>query len=352
MAEFDRDLHNENREFFIPDLCAVQSILFLVIVSELLVVVFVLATAVGPSLNWEKLALLSLLVEWIVLLCAAILCVSRPLLGRLVLYQSVITSLLIIITVTILISLLGREFLPRYWPVEQTLWWLWRNVVVALVLGGITLRYFYLQYQLRMRERFALQSKLQALQARIRPHFLFNTMNSIASLIATQPKKAEQVLEDLCELLRASLSEYRSKVTMAEELRLCRLYLLHIEQLRLDSRLQINWQIDTGIESEQIPSLILQPLLENAVHHGVAQLRQGGEILVRIFLQQQFICLQVGNPTSETSRDGNTSGYHLGLDNIAQRLAVLYGAAAEMDVEAKGNYHTVVLRCPRHQDSP
>lgn len=346
MTEIDRDLHDENREFFIPDLCAVQSILFLIIVSELLVVVYVLATSIQPQLDWEKLALLSLFVQWVVLLCAGTLCIFRQLLGRLLLYQSVSASLLIIITITALVSLLARQFLPYNWPAENTLWWLWRNVAVALVLGGIALRYFYLQYQLRMRERLALQSRLQALQARIRPHFLFNTMNSIASLIGTQPEKAEQVLEDLCELLRASLSEYRSRVTLAEELRLCRLY-LHIEQLRLDSRLQINWQIDKGIESEQIPSLILQPLLENAVHHGLAQLPQGGEISVQIFLQGQFICLQVGNPIPETSANGDSSGFHLGLDNIAQRLSVLYGSAAEMDINPQGSYHTVILRCPR-----
>lgn len=351
MAEFDRDPHNENREFFIPDLCAVQPILFLIIVTELLAVVYVLATAMQPQLDWEKLALLSLFVQWVVLLCAATLCVSRQVLGGLVLYQSVSISLLIIVIVTALVSLLAREFLPYYWPADYALWWFWRNIAVALVLGGIALRYFYLQYQLRMREQLALQSRLQALQARIRPHFLFNTMNSIASLIGSQPDKAERVLEDLCELLRASLSEYRSTVTLAEELRLCRLY-LHIEQLRLDSRLQINWQVDPGLESEQIPSLILQPLLENAVHHGVAQLRHGGEISVRIFLQGKFVCLQVGNPIPETETVSHTSGYHLGLDNISQCLSVLYGASAEMDVTTQEGYHTVVLSCPRDEDLP
>lgn len=350
MAECDRDLHTGKREFFIPDLCAVQSIFFLVIVSELLVVVYVLLGSQQAMLDWQKLALFSMFVQWIVLLCAGALCVSRQMLGQLPLYLSVLASLLIIILITTLVSLLARQLLGSYWQDQNTLWWLWRNVAVALVLGGISLRYFYLQQQLRMREQLALQSRLQALQARIRPHFLFNTMNSIASLISSQPQKAERVLEDLCELLRASLSEYRTKVTLAEELHLCRLY-LHIEQYRLDHRLQINWQIDKGIESVQIPSLILQPLLENAVHHGIAQLKEGGEISVQISLDEQFVSLEVGNPVPEVSGESSTSGYHLGLDNIYQRLSALYGSAAKMEIETEANYYRVLLKYPREESS-
>ena len=346
MAANDSKLRDKSQEFFIPDLCAVYSILLLVVVTELFVLIYVLVSTPQPVINWGQLSLLSLLLQWLVLLCAGTLCMLRQQLGKLVLYQAVAASLLVIGLITVLVSLAARQVLADIWPEISQPWWLWRNVLVALVMGAMVLRYFYLQDQLRRREQLALQSRLQALQARIRPHFLFNTMNSIASLIEIDPRKAEQVLEDFCELLRGSLTDHQTSVSLGDELRLCRYY-LQIETLRLGERLRVDWQVDSAAQNLNIPSLILQPLVENAVHHGIAPLSEGGEICIHIAIENGSLYLEVGNPSSqEVALQSASSGYQLGLNNIHERLRVLYGRAAEMTVQADENYHKVVLRIP------
>ena len=154
-----------------------------------------------------------------------------------------------------------------------------RNLLVAVVLAGIVLRYFYLQQQLRLQEQLELQARLDSLRSRIRPHFLFNTLNSIASLIMSRPAAAEQAVEDLAELFRVSLQESHRTTTVADELRLCELY-LGIEQLRLGDRLQVQWQVQVEAREQPMPSLLLQPLVENAIYHGLFPAAAGGIIRI------------------------------------------------------------------------
>ena len=143
------------------------------------------------------------------------------------------------------------------------------------------LRYNYIQRSLHTREESELHARIQALQSRIRPHFLFNSMNIIASLIPVDPDVAETVVEDLSELFRASLQEEGSEVSIEEELALCRRY-TRIEYLRLGERLNIEWQIEDAVESVKIPLLTLQPLLENAIYHGIQPMPEGGTITVSL----------------------------------------------------------------------
>ena len=185
-------------------------------------------------------------------------------------------------------------------------WWLARNVMIAVVLSGVVLRYFYLQQQITLKERAELQARLDALRNRIRPHFLFNTMNSIASLIATRPDAAEQAVEDLSELLRASLQEAEIDATVADEVRLCKLY-LGIEQLRLGDRLSIEWQVAEAVRDAPMPSLILQPLVENAIDHGIAQIPAGGTVRIEVRSERGNICVRVQNPLPAAVPPSKTS---------------------------------------------
>jgi two-component system sensor histidine kinase AlgZ len=206
-------------------------------------------------------------------------------------------------------------------------WWIVRNVALAAILGGISLRYFYLHHQLAQREKSELQARLDSLRSRIRPHFLFNTMNSIASLIASRPEAAERAVEDLSELFRASLQENTRVVTVDDELHLCELY-LGIEKLRLGERLQVEWNIDPVTRTQPMPSLILQPLVENAVYHGIAQLPEGGSVLVTVTQTESKLCVTVENPTP--TRAAHNQGHHMALNNIELRLNALYGSEGEM----------------------
>ena len=244
-------------EFFIPDLCATRPVLMMFILAELLVVVYVLSASSLPRFDWGSLALASLFVQWVVMLCAGALCASRPLLARMSLPLGVMLSFVIILLVTLLTSVVALLALGSSSYGDMNAWWLLRNLLVAGVFGGIALRYFYLQQQLRAREKAELQARIESLRSRIRPHFLFNTMNSIASLIGSRPEEAEQVVEDLSELFRASLVDKGDSTSVDDELHLCRLY-LRIEQLRLGERMRVNWNVDEAASGCQMPPLLLQ----------------------------------------------------------------------------------------------
>ncbi len=331
-------------EFFIPDLCAPRPVFTMVLLVELIVLVFTLSSSSLPDFNWELLAVCSLFGQWVVLLSAAVLCALRQPLSQLRLPLVTACCMLVVLAVTGLSSLAAREFLPLVFGRSSGAgWWLLRNLLVAAVLTGIMLRYFYLQQQLRLQQQLELQARLDALRARIRPHFLFNTLNSIASLIMSRPEDAERVVEDLAELLRVSLQDGQRNATVADELRICELY-LGIEQLRLGERLQVDWQVDPAVRERPMPSLILQPLVENAVYHGVAQLPAGGTISVSVMERGGRVAVVVANPAPD--KPARSGGHHIALENIGQRLQALYGADGRLSVTRPGGDYRVELSYP------
>ncbi len=330
-------------EFFIPDLCAPRSVFFMVLLVELMVLVYVLGTSGLPNFDWEKLSLSSLFVQWVVLLSASLVCALRGLISGRSLFLGSLCCLLVVLAVTALSSVAAWRLLPHFNSGSGEAWWLVRNLLVAAVLSGIMLRYFYLQQQLLIQKQLELQSRLDSLRARIRPHFLFNTLNSIASLIMSRPEAAERAVEDLAELLRVSLQEHKRPTLVADELRLCELYLA-IEQLRLGDRLQLQWEVAPAALDTPMPSLILQPLVENAVYHGVSQLPQGG--LIRVSVQQEANTLRalVENPVPEETK--RTDGHQIALDNIRQRLSAQFGAQGELQILQTGGLFRVEFSYP------
>lgn len=324
----------ETQTFFIPDLCTVRAVFLLVLVGELLALVLGIARFGLRQFSWQGFAMLSLFVQWIVLLSALGLCRLRP---RLTCWSRSHAAALCycwVLLVTVLASVIGQWLLRDIeqtgtWSVDG--WLVLENVLISAVLAGIALRYFYLAQELRQRQRAELEARIQALQSRIRPHFLFNSMNSIASLIGIDPVAAEAAVEDLAALFRASLAQTSTEVTLAEEVELCRRY-LRIEQWRLGSRLNVEWQLDDLPGSLPIPGLSLQPLLENAVYHGVQSRPEGGSILVRGDWSQGWVHLEVSNPLLPDEPSPH-QGNRMALDNIGRRLQALYGEDAGIFTE-------------------
>jgi two-component system sensor histidine kinase AlgZ len=331
-------------EFFIPDVCAPRPVFVTVLLTELLVLIYTLASSNLPRFEWNLLATSSLFVQWIVLLCAAMVCLARAYFARLSLALTTLFCLLLIMLVTAASSYAARIALPGLAPAGPAEWWVLRNVLISLVLGGVVLRYFYLQQQITLRERAELQARLDSLRARIRPHFLFNTMNTIASLIDSRPRDAERAVEDLAELFRASLQEQDLATTVGDELRLCEVY-LGIEKLRLGERLQVDWQVDAAARDSAMPALLLQPLVENAVYHGIARLPAGGTITVQVACKGSQLEVTVLNPMPAVSSP--TDGHHMALANIAQRLQALYGSDGVLETEAGTDQYRVRLAYPR-----
>ncbi len=313
---------------FLPDLCTVQALLFLLLFAQLLALVLELSAHGLAGFGWESLALTSLLVYWCVLLSAGVLCWARPLLARRPAWQAAGLSYGVIVLVTLLASALGQWLLPGGSPgLLQVL----THGLIAALLAGIALRYFYLSSQLRRREQAALAAQIEALQARMRPHFLFNSMNSIASLVMEDPAAAETAVEDLSELFRASLAD-ATVIRLDDELALCRSY-LRIEQLRLGSRLRVEQAIELPGETP-ILALTLQPLVENAVYHGIQLLPEGGTVTLRGWRDGRWACFEVGNPMA--SSDAGHRGNHLATDNLRRRLQALCGDQADLTLGEEG----------------
>lgn len=183
------------------------------------------------------------------------------------------------------------------------------------------------------------EARLQALQARIRPHFLFNSLNSVLSLIRSEPARAETALENLADLYRVLMADNRELSPLARELELARAY-LDIEGLRLGERLHVEWRADNAPPGALLPPLLLQPLLENAVYHGIEASPQGGRIGIDIYARGHQLHLVVRNPAGSSQRPGNS----MALSNIRERLRLHFDAEARLSThEAGGEFHVQVV---------
>jgi two-component system sensor histidine kinase AlgZ len=187
------------------------------------------------------------------------------------------------------------------------------------------------------------QARLQALQARIRPHFLFNCINTVLSMVRADPKRAETALEDMSDLFRMAMAHDDKLVPLKSEVELARRYLA-LEQMRLGERLKMNWNTIELPDDAMVPPLILQPLLENAVYHGIEPLAEGGVIDVRLEYRGGEIRLEISNPRSEPGL--HHAGNRLALDNIRERLSLLFDIEAEYAVETGQNFYRVKITMP------
>ncbi|MGI9276078.1 MAG: sensor histidine kinase [Endozoicomonas sp.] len=329
-----------NEDFFLPDLCSPRAVFMLVLVSELFVLTQVLALSGPDVFNWNRLATVSLFVQWISLCSAAVLCRLRPIIKNLPLPVATTLCLTTVILITLVFTLTAQWFLWRdafliVFPDWQQLV---RHALVALIITAMLLRYFYVQQEASKQQQASLNARYDALQARIRPHFLFNSMNIIASLIQIDPDKAEQAVEDLSDLFRSSLQENGNSIAIGREIELCKRY-LRIEAHRLGERLQSEWQIAELPQNLHIPPLTLQPLVENAVYHGIQPLEKGGTVSVDITLDNDNVCIRVRNPLPDVTRfSGQESrGNQLALENIRSRLKMLYGHRALVETRTSEN---------------
>jgi two-component system sensor histidine kinase AlgZ len=186
-------------------------------------------------------------------------------------------------------------------------------------------------------------ARLAELQSRIRPHFLFNTLNAALSLVRADPPRAEQVLEDLAELFRHALDDVRDCVTLAEEVVLAERYLA-IEQIRFGARLRVSWQLDPAADAARLPPLLLQPLVENAVRHGVEPGVDGGTVHIETAVRRGLAWITVTNSTPAAS--ASTPGRGMALGNVRERLHLMHDVAARFDVQREAGQFRVRLGVP------
>ena len=192
------------------------------------------------------------------------------------------------------------------------------------------------------------QARLTELQSRIRPHFLFNTLNSAIALVRAEPAKAEALLEDLSDLFRYALAEPNLTTTLAQEIELAQRY-LSIEQVRFGERLQIQWQLDESVHSALLPPLLLQPLVENAIRHGVEPNPRGGKLQVRTEKRGNEALIQIINTMPTTPSTSPTAGNGIALDNVRARLSLLHDLQGSFNARERDGLYVVRLSVPLPQ---
>jgi two-component system sensor histidine kinase AlgZ len=351
-------LKSTAHRLLLPDFCAPRAVLVVLLIVTLTALLLALSGAgFGPDF-WTDLARNVLFLVWTGLAGAALLCAARRVIAR----QSATVGALMVLG--IIVALVAALSQIAFWimsssalnpggmlgsaPAERWLF-MTRNVLIGLIVGGLALRYFYVAQQWRVNIESHARSRINALQARIRPHFLYNSMNTIASLTRTNPAQAEEAVQDLADLFRANLSEKRSMITLKEELESARIY-QRIEQLRMGDRLRVRWNVKDLPMRALIPALTVQPLLENAIGHGVEHLDGGGEVIVEGDCVDGSVLLRVRNPMPLDNPQAR-SGHGIALDNIRERLVLLFGARAAVSAGREGDEYVVQLRFPETFES-
>jgi two-component system sensor histidine kinase AlgZ len=339
---------------FLPDFCSVGVVFVVVLIAELLAIVLNLA-ANAPEIRWDNLGLLSMLIQWIALVSVAVLCVIRRWLRGMSNIQAGLFSYILLIVITLLISEISYRFIGSYLSADYARSsyhadFLIRNTLISMIVCAVLLRYLYIQHQWKQHIQLESQARIQALQARIRPHFLFNSMNVIASLTRSDPNMAEQAVEDLADLFRFSMSDASKLIPLDQEIEIARRY-LHIETLRLSERLQVDWQIGDYAHDVLVPALLIQPLIENAVYHGIEPCVDGGTIAIEITQRDGILEIQISNPLEVSDKLRSHEGNRIALENIRERLKSIYGARATMEIAATESQYRIKLRFPAQAPS-
>jgi len=343
----------ERPGFYLPDFCRAQSVLAVILIAALVALLFALAADGISAGFWTRLARISLFLLWVALGTAAVWCAARGLLSRLDVLSGSALALALTLGVTALVTEAAwwfEDYTRRSLgagaplPASVHLQFMLRNLAVCAIAAGLALRYFYVAHQWQANVEAEAQSRVRALQARIRPHFLFNSMNTIASLTRSDPRLAEQAIADLSDLFRASLREQRERIPLAHEIEIARAY-ERVERLRLGHRLAVDWQVDGLPMDAPVPALILQPLLENAVYHGIEPLEKGGTIRVAGKRDGRHVVLTIDNPVAPRLV-ARRAGHRIGLDNVRQRLELMFHGEAEVEVIEAPERFVVTLRFP------
>ncbi|MCL5669487.1 MAG: sensor histidine kinase [Gammaproteobacteria bacterium] len=340
---------------FLPDFCGLRRVLTLLVMAELLALVLALGAQQSAD-RWSDLGVISLFVQWVALASGAALCIGRRWLKKLSNSQAAAVSYMLLLGVTALLSeaayrLLQSDALGVTLPPGWHGDFLLRNLGVSAIVSALALRYFYVQHQWKSHVESETTARIQALQSRMRPHFFFNSMNTIASLTRSRPDLAEAAVENLADLFRGSLSDARDRVTLADELELARKY-VSMEKLRLGERLTVEWNLDGVPQDALLPRLSLQPLLENAIYHGVEPLPEGGAVTVRGEYEQGRVRITIANPLARDPARNHTRGNRMAVENLRERLQGYYGANGELLIEEEGGdepRYRVRLSFPYHQ---
>ncbi len=330
------------RNLSLPEICRNSNLLGVLIITELLV--FALCLIAARAEFFMTFGLWSLYALWAVLVPCLLLCWFKRFIERLSFFLgSIIVLLLVLMVIAAIEGFIGFKLSDEF-DADRFV----RHCIVGTLLTSGAIWFFGFLEGLKNRSRAEAESKVLALQSRIQPHFLFNSLNSISELTSTSPADAEQAIQSLSMLFRASLENQRKRHSLSSELRLCREY-INLERWRLQSRLSIEWNVSVGDESLwEVPKLILQPLIENAIVHGV---QDDGSVSISIDIREtsKHLSLMINNAIGAESSLHSRNG--IALDNIRERLFVLYDDEQVFRVKKSNGDYSVIMRFPKQRQN-
>jgi two-component system sensor histidine kinase AlgZ len=342
---------NTEKLQFLPEFGTFNMLIRFVVLAELLAVIITIGRNTDFNEQaWQDFSLLSLFAVSIALCCMIVLKMAAPLFRR----TSTGTGSVLAVVLLLLVTAFGTDgmiYLLYELGLIEERWPDWReslmirSLMITGILGTLGLRYLILRERTEIGSKLQQESKLQALQSRIRPHFLFNSLNSVASLTRSDPSKAEAVLHDLADLFRVLLADARKLVPVSAEREISRQY-LEVEKIRLGDRLQVKWNVSNIPRAALMPALTLQPLLENAIYHGIEPRFAGGTIKIEMWAENETLNIMISNPLPDVRKEGHGKGNKLAQENIRQRLATQFRGAASMQVIQEGGLYHVKVKMP------
>ena len=346
------DADKNDPQVYLPDFCAATTVLVIILVAELVAIVLTLAAHSVPGTFLTELAKMSMYIQWLALLSAALLCRLRPWLESFGIVLAFVIAFFLLELLCLLMAEVTWQATSKYGLsviIDDTHFgFVMRTFAVSSIVVALTMRYLYVASEWRRSIILEAQSRVSALQALIRPHFLFNSMNTIASLTRTDPQRAEEAVEDLADLFRANLGGQKTRTTLKQEFEVAAIY-QRIEKLRLGDRLSVRWDINDLPMRALIPSLTIQPLLENAIYHGIELLPDGGEVLVSGKRDGDNLCIQISNPVV-AGKKSDKEGNNMAMSNIQQRFDLAYAGRASVQVESREDEFRVVLTFPNEEN--
>lgn len=320
----------------LPNFCNLGVMLRSLVIANLLVLAAAVLKSSSPRELGLELAFLAAFSEPVLIASLAILCAARRWLHSVGYVAALAAIALLEVALAWLVSLAAGEMLPQRGALPFA-----HVAVLTLFVTGCLIAYFDLRA--RALAPAIAEARIQALQARIRPHFLYNSINAVLSLIRSEPRRAERALEDMADLFRVLMADNRTLAPIADEIGLVRKYLA-LESLRLGERLRVTWKTDTLPADALVPPLLLQPLVENAVYHGIEPSDAGGLIEIDVGLDGNQLVMSLANPFPGAGR--HLSGNKMAIVNIRERLQLHFDAEASMKSEVVDGIYKVTIRVP------
>lgn len=335
-----------NNNHYLPDFCSTETVLKLILMVEFAAIVFAILTISDFRDIYSRTGLISLFMLIIVISSSGTLCLINK--YQLLKNNSQTAGVTLVVfssyTIALTIWVFSQNWFIVFFDVKANdLWFVVvKFEIIALICISLGLRYLYVRYESERQLIIQSKSRLQALQARIRPHFLFNSMNTIASLVHDSPDQAEQATINLSHLFRASLSEV-NLIPLQQEIDLTKDY-IDLELLRLEERLDVVWHCTELSQPVEIPPLTLQPLVENAIYHGIEPMIDGGKIIITSSFKKKYLTITISNPVQKNAE--RTKGNQMALNNIKERLNIAYKGKSTFKTHHSDETFIVVIKIP------